>query len=57
MKIDFSDRSYLELTRSSTSDKLFITIAAKSADQSHTLIVNSIEITESQLLALIKSCK
>jgi hypothetical protein len=55
MKINFEDRSYIELTKSAHPNKVFITIAAKSADDSHKLIANCIELTEEQLVALVKS--
>ena len=54
MKLTFDDKSYIEVSKSNTPDKVFITIAAKSADDSHKLIANSVEITMEQLLAFMK---
>jgi len=55
MKLTFEDRSYLELTKSTTPDKVFLTVAAKSAEDSHKLIINCVELTVEQLLSLVKS--
>ncbi len=55
MKLTFEDRSYIEVTKSTSPDKIFLTVAAKSAEDSHKLIVNCVEITQEQLLTLTKS--
>jgi hypothetical protein len=55
MKLTFEDRSYIEVTKSVNPDKIFLTVAAKSADDTHKLIVNSVELTTEQLLSLVKS--
>ena len=55
MKLTFEDHSYIEVTKSVNPDKVFLTVAAKSADDTHKLIVNSVELTTEQLLSLIKS--
>lgn len=51
----YEDKSYIEISKSSVPNKLFVTVAAKSSDDAHKLIVNSIELTETELLTLIKS--
>lgn len=55
MKLTFEDKSYIEISKSNTPNKIFITIAAVSSEDSRKLIVNSIELTEEQLLTLVKS--
>lgn len=55
MKLTFTDHSYLELTKSTNPDKVFITIAAKNANNSNELVANCVELTVEQLLALVKS--
>lgn len=55
MKLTFEDRSYIEVTKSISPDKIFLTVAAKSAEDSHKLIVNCVELTKEQLLTLTKS--
>ena len=54
-KLTFEDRSYIEITKSTSPDKVFLTVAAKSAEDSHKLIVNCVELTQEQLLTLTKS--
>ncbi len=54
-KLTFEDRSYLEISKSTSPDKIFVAIAAKSAEDSHKLIINSVELTQEQLLTLVKS--
>lgn len=54
-KIVFDDKSYIEISKSDTPNKVFITIAAKSADDSHKLIANCVELTNEQLLSLVRS--
>jgi hypothetical protein len=55
MKISFEDKSYIEVTKSPTPNKVFITIAAKSAEDQNKLIVNCVELTEEQLVTLMRS--
>lgn len=54
MKIAFEDDSYIEVVRSDE-NKIFLTIAAKSFDNPKKFIVNTVELKEEQLLALVKS--
>lgn len=55
MKIIFDDKSYIEISKSISPDKIFLTVAAKSADNVNKLIVNCVELTQEQLLTLTKS--
>ena len=55
MKIEYEDKSYIEVSNSNNPNMAFITVAAKSMEDKHTLIVNSVEITKEQIIALIKS--
>lgn len=55
MKITFEDRSYLEILKSTNPGKLLIVVAATSFEDSNNFIVNSVEITEKDLIKLIKS--
>lgn len=55
MKISFDDKSYIEVTKSDTPNKVFITVAAKSADDQYKLIANCVELTTEQLISLMKS--
>jgi hypothetical protein len=55
MKILFDDRSYIEVTKSPNPNKVFITVAAKSAEDQNKLIVNCVELTEEQLVTLMRS--
>lgn len=55
MKISFDDKSYIEISKSATPDKVFITVAAKSVTNANQLIANCIELTTEQLLTLLHS--
>ena len=55
MKINFDDKSYIEIVKSVNSDKFFISIAAKSKDNQNSLVVNSVELTKEQVEAFLKS--
>ncbi len=55
MKIAFEDKSYIEVSKSNNSDKIFITVAAKSIENARSLVVNSVELTQEQLLLLVQS--
>ena len=55
MKIVFSDKSYVETSKSTNPDKIFITVAAKSAEDPNKLIANCVELTSEQLLALVRA--
>jgi hypothetical protein len=57
MKIQFDDRSYIEITKSNNSDKIFISVAAKDQNNSKSLIINSVELTVEQLNQLVNSLK
>lgn len=55
MKIEFDDKSYVEMTKSgSNPNNIILTIGAKDYKNPKTLIVNSIEITQEQLQKLLK---
>ncbi len=54
-KIAFDDRSYIEISKSDTPNKVFITIAAKSTTNSNELLANCVELTNEQLLTLVHS--
>lgn len=55
MKITFEDKSYIEITKSVNPNKVFITVAAKSAEDQHKLIVNSVELSDEELVTLVRS--
>lgn len=55
MKITFEDKSYIEVSKSTNPNKVFITVAAKSAEDQHKLIANCVELTEEQLVTLMRS--
>lgn len=54
-KIEFEDKSYIEISNSNTPNKMFVVVAAKSTEDKFKLIINSVEITKEQLLQLVKS--
>lgn len=54
MKIEFEDKSYVEITRSPNPGKIFITIVARDHDKPLATIANSVEITEEQFKQLIQ---
>jgi len=55
MRVNFEDQSFIEVSKSQNPDKIYITIAAKSAENSRQLVANSVELTKEQILALIRS--
>ncbi len=52
-RIDFEDKSYIEVSKSPKDQKVFVTVAAKTAN--NTLTINSVEIDKEELLLLVKS--
>ncbi len=55
MRIDFADKSYIQIVRSNSSDdKIVITVAAKSMKNPLELINNSVEISVEQLDLFLK---
>ena len=57
MKIQFDDKSYIEICKSTEPGKIFITIAAKSPNNSNSLISNSVELTQEQFKQLFDNEK
>jgi phosphosulfolactate synthase (CoM biosynthesis protein A) len=57
MKIEFSDKSYIEINRSMEPGKVFVIISARDSKNHLTNIVNAVEITEEQLAELVASVK
>jgi hypothetical protein len=53
MKITFEDKSYIEIIKSTTPNKLMLTVAAK--DGKETLIATTVELTTEQFAQLTKS--
>ena len=53
-KLIFEDRSYLEITKSPTTDKITITIVARNGKDSAATIANSVEVSVEQFNELIK---
>ncbi len=49
MKIEFDDKSYVEVSRSKVSGKVIITIGARDQQNPLKKIINCVEIDESQL--------
>ena len=54
MKIEFEDKSYLEISKSNKPNHCFVTIAAKSIKDSNSLIINSVDIDIDKLNELVK---
>ncbi len=54
-KLTFEDKSYIEMSKSNQPNKIFISIAAKDANNANKLIVNSVELTVEDFLMLVKS--
>lgn len=54
MKIQFDDKSYIEIKKSEHSDKIVIIISAKDHDNPLKKITNAVEITTEQFNNLIK---
>ena len=53
-KLIFEDRSYLEITKSPTTDKITITIVARDGKNTSSTIANSVEVSLEQFNELIK---
>jgi hypothetical protein len=54
MKINFEDRSYIELVKSTLPGKFIITIVARDGKDPLATIANSVELTTEQLNQLTK---
>jgi len=54
MKIQFKDHSYIEVSKSSSPNKIIITIVAKNNDKPLETIANSVELTAQQFNELIQ---
>jgi hypothetical protein len=50
MKIKFEDQSYIDISKSTTSGKIVVVIAAKDGNS---LVSNSVELTQDQFLTLV----
>lgn len=57
MKIQFEDKSYIEITKSNNSNKFYISIAAKDQSKLNSIVINSVELTADQLKNLIDEIK
>lgn len=55
MKITFTDNSYVDCYKSTTSDKIIIAIQAKDYDNPKKKITNAIELTSEQFKQLISN--
>ncbi len=53
MKIEFSDKSSVEVKRSNTPGKVFITIQARDHENNLKNITNSVELTDEQFKSLV----
>ncbi len=53
MKIEFEDKSYIEISKSKEANKITVTICAKDYMNAQKTIANSVEITKEQLKELI----
>jgi hypothetical protein len=54
MKIQFTDHSYIEVSKSPSPNKIIITIVAKNKDKPLETIANSVELTMDQFQRLIQ---
>jgi hypothetical protein len=54
MRIQFSDHSYIEVSKSSSPNKIMITIVAKNNNKPLEIIANSVELTTDQFHQLIQ---
>lgn len=54
MKINFPDHSYIEVSKSSSPNKIIITIVAKDNNRPLETIANSVELTLEQFQQLIQ---
>ena len=57
MKIDFEDKSYIEIKKSSEPDKVVILIQAKDSENPLKKITNCVEITTTQFRQLVSEIK
>lgn len=53
MKIEFEDKSYIEVVKSSTPNKVVISIQAKDYENPLKKITNSVEITKEQFQSFL----
>jgi hypothetical protein len=54
MKIEFENKSYIEIIKSPTPGKIIITIVARDHSSPLATIANSVELTEEQFKGLIQ---
>ena len=54
MKIQFEDKSYVEISKSQNPGKILITIVARDHEKPLATVANSVEITEEQFKQLIE---
>lgn len=54
MKVEFPDKSYVEIIRSNNPGKILITIVAKDSEKPLATIASSVELTEEQFQSIIK---
>lgn len=54
MKIEFEDKSYIEIIKSPNPGKVMITIVARDHEKPLATIANSVEITEEQFKQIIQ---
>lgn len=57
MKLEFEDKSFLEVIKSPNPGKIIISIQAKDYDNPLKKITNSVEITEEQFKQIIANIK
>lgn len=53
MKIEFEDKSYVEITKSKNPNKVMITIVARDAARVDSIIASSVEVSAEQFTQLI----
>jgi len=53
-KVVFENKTYVEVSKSPDSDKMFITIAARDSKNASVIVAHSVELTKEQYEALIK---
>lgn len=54
MKIDFPDKSYIEIVPSEQNHNIIITIVARDGENPLTIIANSVELTKEQFNLITK---
>jgi hypothetical protein len=54
MKIEFQDKSYIEIIKSNNPGKIMITIVARDHEKPLNTIANSVELTDEQFKELLK---